>query len=80
MEARADHALGGQVGPLDRPTEGGGMTTTKQEAELGGAAEMVANIVDARNEGDFDTNHGNADDDLLAAVEALEDAIKWWRP
>lgn len=48
------------------------------EDELGCAAALVGEIVDARKGGDFDTLHGNADDDLLAAVEELQRAIGDW--
>lgn len=48
------------------------------EDELGRTAALVGEIVDARMRGDFDTLHGNADDDLLAAVEELQRAIADW--
>lgn len=48
------------------------------EDELGRTAALVGEIVDARKGGDFDTLHGNADDDLLAAVEELQQAIADW--
>lgn len=49
------------------------------ECLLSEAACMVVEIHDSRASGDRETLHGNGDDDLLGAVEALEDAIKTWR-
>jgi hypothetical protein len=48
------------------------------ERELHAAAALVVEIIEARAAGDVDENHGNSDDDLLAAIEALERAIPEW--
>jgi hypothetical protein len=49
------------------------------EQELHEAALLVAEITSARVKGDRETNRGNADEDLLAAVEALEHAVIDWK-
>lgn len=49
------------------------------EAEMGRAASLVGEVVDAREAGDRDSVRGNSDEDLLGAVEALEQAIRDWR-
>lgn len=49
------------------------------ESELGRTAGLVNEVVEARERGDREETHGNADDDLLGAVEELEYAIKVWR-
>lgn len=49
------------------------------ESELGRAGHLVGEIVDAREQGNFESTSGNSDDDLLGAVEELEGAIRDWR-
>ena len=50
-----------------------------RESELGRSGALVGEIVEARRAGDVAEENGNSDDDLLAAVEALEQAIGDWR-
>lgn len=49
------------------------------ERELGRSASLLGEVVDGRARGDRDECAGHSDNDLLAAVEELEDAIKAWR-
>lgn len=72
-----------QTGPgaeaLPEQSESVPLHISEVEDELGRAAALVGEIVDARMTGDFDTCHGNGDEDLLAAVEELKRAVKEWR-
>jgi hypothetical protein len=49
------------------------------ESELFRAASLVSEIGEWREEGVIDSSQGSSDDDLLGAVEDLEDAIRAWR-
>jgi hypothetical protein len=50
--------------------------TPEETQQAADAFALVGEILDARAGGDFDTTHGNSDDDLLAALEALEPELK----
>jgi hypothetical protein len=56
-----------------------GNKVTAVERELGRTASLVGEIVEGREGGNFEGTAGNADDDLLGAVEELEGAIRAWR-
>jgi hypothetical protein len=49
------------------------------EIELQRVALLVAEVIEERTGGDFDEMHGNADSDLLAAVEEFEAVAGAWR-
>ncbi len=49
------------------------------EAELGRACSLVGEVVSGRESGSRDSLAGTDDEDLLAAVEEVEVAIRDWR-
>jgi hypothetical protein len=55
------------------------MTAHDAEAELGRAGALVADVVEQRAGGNRNSLRGNSDEDLLGAVEELEQAIADWR-
>lgn len=63
----------------DPAVDGGGRKVSELELELGRCGQLVGEIVDGRRDGNFDSLAGCSDDDLLAAVEEIEGAIKDWR-
>lgn len=48
---------------------------TASEVALAEHVELLADILAAREAGNFDTLHGNGDEDLIYATEEVRDAI-----